>query len=155
MAQKTQGTELFYVKSPTSIVKIGRLTGVTGTGGANSQIDKTDLDSTENEYIAGLPNPGAVSVPINFTPSLLAHQELYALWQSGASTSFIVGLSDGTALPTIATGTVTYPATRTFFDFNGYIADFPIDAAVNSKLETAMTIQRSGPKNPHFKTGGV
>lgn len=151
MAQKTQGTELFYVKDASTIVKVGKVTGVTGTGGAASQIDTTDLDSTEMEYIAGLPNPGSVAAPLNFDPSVEVHQDLYALFQSGESKTWIIGLSDGTAPPTIAAGVITWPTTRTYFDFNGYIADLPIDAAVNSKLESQMTVQRSGPKNPHWK----
>lgn len=151
MAQKTQGTELFYVKSASVVVKVGKVTGITGTGGGNDKIDTTDLDSTEKESIAGLPDPGAVATPLNFDPQNPVHQDLYELWQSGASVQWIVGLSDGTAPPTVALSVVTYPDTRTFFDFTGYIADFPIDAAVNSKLESAMTIQRSGPKTPHWK----
>lgn len=151
MAQKTQGTELFYVKDATTVVKVGKVTGVTGTGGAASQIDITDLDSTEMEYLAGLPNPGSVSVPLNFDQSVTVHQDLYELFQSGETKTWIIGLSDGTAPPTVAASVVTYPATRTYFDFQGYIADLPIDAAVNSKLESQMTIQRSGPKTPHWK----
>lgn len=152
MAQKTQGTELFYVKDPSTIVKVGKLTGVTGTGGGNSQIDTTDLDSTENEYMAGLPNPGSVATPLNFDPNVQAHRDLYDLWVSGATKQWLIGLSDGTAPPTITTGTITYPTTRSYLSFNGYISDFPIDAAINSKLQTQMTIQRSGPKTPHWKT---
>jgi hypothetical protein len=151
MAIKTQGTQLYYLSAPDTVTRVGKLTGVTGTGGANDQIDITDLDSVEKEYLAGLPNPGAASVPINFDPSNEDHQALYALWQSGVTVTWIIGLSDGTAPPTAAAGVITYPATRTYFDFQGYIADFPIDAAVNSKVETTMTVQRSGPKNPHWK----
>lgn len=151
MAIKTQGTQLYYLSAPDTITRVPKLTGITGTGGANDQIDTTDLDSVEKESIAGLPNPGAASVPIIFDPSNADHQALYALWQSGAKVTWIAGLSDGTAPPTAAAGVITYPATRTYFDFQGYIADFPIDAAVNSKVETTMTIQRSGPKTPHWK----
>lgn len=153
MANKSQHTELYYQSAPAVMTKVGRVTGVTGTGGGNSQIDITDLDSVEMEYMAGLPQPGAISVPINFEPGNVSHQALYALWQSGASVKWVVGLSDGVAPPTSADGVITFPTTRTYFEFIGYIADFPIDNAVNSKTETAMTIQRSGPKTPHWKAG--
>lgn len=153
IATKTQGTELWYLSAPNVMTKVGKVTGLTGTGGPNNKIDTTDLDSTEKESIAGLPDPSAINCPINFTPSLAAHQALYALWQSGAEVPWVVGLSDGTAPPTAASGTITFPTTRTFYQFQGYIADFPIDAAVDSKLETAMTVQRSGPKNAHWKAG--
>ncbi len=152
MALKTQGTEIWYLAGASSVVKVGKVTSVTGTGGANDQIETTDLDSTEKEYIAGLPTPGAASVPLNFDPAIDAHQDLYALWQSGEKKTWIIGLADGTAPPTATGGVITYPTTRTYFSFEGYISDFPIDAATNSKLETTMTIQRSGPKTPHWKS---
>lgn len=151
MSQKTQGTELFYVKDDTTIVKVGKVTGVTGTGGANDPIEVTDLDSVEKEFIAGLPSPGAVATPLNFNAALQVHRDLYALWESKEIKKWIVGQSDGTAPPTIAAGTITWPTTRTYADFNGFISDFPIDSAVNSKVETSMTIQRSGKKNMHWK----
>lgn len=151
MAKKTQGTELFYQSNATTMVRVGGLTGVTGTGGARSQIDKSDLSSTEMEYFAGLANPGSVATPLNFDPSNQVHQDLLALFQSGESVIWVVGLSDGTAPPTSASGVITYPTTRTYRTFLGYVADFPIDAALNSKYETAMTVQRSGPIATSFK----
>lgn len=151
MAQRTQGTEVFYQSAAAVMTKVGKATGVTGTGGGNSQIDITDLDSKEMESMAGLPQPGAIAVPINFDAANLDHQALYALWQSGASVKWVVGLSDGVAPPTSAGGVITFPTTRSYMEFTGYISDFPIDAAVNSKLETAMSVQRSGPKIPHWK----
>ncbi|MNT93817.1 hypothetical protein D3C72_2353800 [compost metagenome] len=36
------------------------------------------------------------------------------------------------------------PTTRTWFVFQGYVADFPFDFAANSVVSTAVSIQRSG-----------
>nr|WP_269475582.1 phage tail tube protein [Pseudomonas putida] len=36
------------------------------------------------------------------------------------------------------------PPTRTWFVFEGYVADFPFDFAANSVVSTAVSIQRSG-----------
>ena len=49
-------------------------------------------------------------------------------------------------------GTVTYPSTRTYIDWHGYLADFPFDAAINSVYKTNMTIQRSGARGLHKKS---
>jgi hypothetical protein len=152
MVQKTQGTQLWYQSAASAVTEVGAVTGITGTGGGADQIDGTNLMSVEKEYTAGLPSPGAVSVPINFDPGNPTHQALYALWQSGEKVKWIIGLSDGTAAPTVASNVFTYPTTRSYFDFEGYISDFPIEVAGNSKLESTMTVQRSGPKNPHWKT---
>ncbi|EIT70005.1 MULTISPECIES: phage tail tube protein [Hydrocarboniphaga] len=151
MSQLTQGTELFYQSAPDTMTLVEEITGVTGTGGARSQIDVTNLSSKEMEYKPGLAQPGAVSVPMNFDHSLPSHQALYALWESGARVKWVVGLSDGVAPPTSAAGVITFPTSRTYIEFTGFIADFPIDAALNSKFESAMTVQRSGRRTPHWK----
>ncbi|WP_416146684.1 phage tail tube protein [Pseudomonas juntendi] len=36
------------------------------------------------------------------------------------------------------------PTSRTWFLFDGYVADFPFDFAANAVVTTAATIQRSG-----------
>lgn len=151
MSLKTQGTELFYLSADDTMTKVGKITGVTGTGGGASKIDVTDLDSTEKESIAGLPDPGAASVPINFDPSNPEHQDLFDLYTSGDKKTWVVGFADGSAPPTAAAGVITYPTTRTYMTFSGYIADLPIDAALDSKVETTMTVQRSGPRAMSWK----
>jgi hypothetical protein len=47
---------------------------------------------------------------------------------------------------------VTWPSDRTFIDFEGYLADVPLDIAINANVTSAVSIQRSGGKNFHFKT---
>lgn len=152
MATKTQGTELWYQSSDTVMTKVGRITGITGTGGASTSIDATTLDSVEMESISGLGQPGALSVPLNFDPANTVHQGLLALFSSGANVKWVIGLSNGTAPPTSSGGTITYPTTRSYITFTGYVADFPIDAALNSKYETTMSVQRSGAKTYNWKT---
>ncbi|WP_421793865.1 phage tail tube protein [Hydrocarboniphaga effusa] len=151
MSQLTQGTDLFYQSAPDTMTRVDEITGVTGTGGARSQIDVTHLRSTAMEYKPGLEQPGSVSVPMNFDYSLAGHQALYALWESGARVKWVIGLSDGDDPPTSAGGVITFPTTRSYIEFTGFISDFPIDAALNSKLESTMTVQRSGRKIPHWK----
>lgn len=152
---KTQGTELWFVStaSTPAIVKVGCPTGVTGLGGSRNQIDTTCLDSDEMQYEPGMANPSTVSVPINFDPQNVSHEELLEMFDEGNTVHWILGLSDGTAPPTVdGSGTVTYPATRSYIDWFGYLADFPFDAAINSVYKTNMSIQRSGARGFHKKT---
>nr|WP_276574978.1 phage tail tube protein [Pseudomonas tohonis] len=37
------------------------------------------------------------------------------------------------------------PSTRTWFLFDGYVADFPFDFQANTTVKTAVSVQRSGP----------
>jgi hypothetical protein len=136
-----------------SLVAVGCPTGITGLGGGRSQVDVTCLDSQEMEYEPGMANPSAVTVNLNFDPAKISHQELWNLFEDGTTLHWVIGLSDGTAAPTIDTGsgTVTYPTTRSWIDFNGYISDFPFDAAINNVYKSAMQIQRSGARTLHVK----
>lgn len=155
MSVKTKGTELFLI-DPTgtpSAIKIGCPTGISGLGGAKSQIETTCLDSDEQEFVAGFAQPGAVTVNLDFDPTLISHADLWALAESGESRTWVIGFSDGTAPPTVAVGPViTFPATRTFIEFTGYVSDLPLDFALNSVIKSAMQIQRSGARVLHPKT---
>ena len=151
----TKGTELYFLftdSSGTSVVKLGCPKGIQGLGGSKSQIDTTCLDSEEMEFSPGMGSPGAVTVNIDFDPTKISHRDLVEMDENDTITTWIIGLSDGTALPTVdSAGTVTYPATRTYIEFEGYIADLPLDFAVNQNVQSAASIQRSGAKTYHFK----
>lgn len=155
MAVKTKGTELWLVRNATagySIVKIGCPTGISGLGGGKSQIEVTCLDSTEQEFVAGFAQPGAVTVNLDFDPTKISHTELWAYAESGKTLTWAIGFSDGTTVPTVdSLGVVTYPPTRTFINFQGYVSDLPLDFALNSVIKSAMQIQRSGVRTLHVK----
>lgn len=155
MAVPTKGTKLWLVQEDSAgfdLIQIGCPTGISGLGGAKSQIETTCLDSEEQEFVAGFAQPGAVTVNLDFDPAKISHTELWDLSESGEKRNWVIGLSDGTALPTIDTnGEVTGPTTRTFIEFSGYVSDMPLDFALNSVVKSAMQIQRSGGRKLHPK----
>lgn len=155
MAVKTKGTELWLVRNDStgySVVKIGCPTGISGLGGGKSQIETTCLDSEEQEFVAGFAQPGAVTVNLDFDPTKISHTELWAYSESGESLSWAIGFSDGTAVPTVdSLGTLTFPSTRTYVEFTGYVSDLPLDFALNTVIKSAMQIQRSGSRTLHVK----
>jgi hypothetical protein len=154
---KVQGTQLFLRfndSSGYSMVQVGCPTGVTGLGGAANQIDDTCLDDEEMKYQRGMPNPGTMQVALNFDPSKISHQQLWDLFDSGDNVQWVLGWSDGKNIaPTVnnSTGVITFPDTRTFTEFNGYIADLPLDFAINTLVKSNMAVQRSGPRTMHYK----
>jgi hypothetical protein len=159
MSVLTQGTEMWVRLQDSNgyhLLKINCPTGITGGGGSKPQIDDTCLDDVEMKYKPGMAAPGALSVPINFDPSDASH---VALWDSfeaipAETLHWIIGWGDGTSDPSVNSGTgiITYPNTRTWVDFDGYIADLPIDFALNQVVKSTMSIQRSGARNLHPKT---
>lgn len=157
MSVKTKGTELWFLHNGSNgyeIVKLGCPKGISGLGGSKSQIDETCLDSEEMEFGPGMGQPGAITVNLDFDPSKVSHRELIDMDENDTITTWIIGLSDGATsiVPTVdSAGTITYPATRTFISFSGYIADVPLEIAVNSNVTASVSIQRSGAKTYHFK----
>lgn len=155
---RTQGTELFFVDAFSAtaavVVKLACPTGITGLGGAADQLEDTCLDNTTDKtYKRGLGNPGQVSVPFNFIPSNVSHQILFDLKESGDVIPWMIGLSDGTAVPTLDSNEQLVPPAapqRTSIGFDAYIADVNIDIATNEIVRGTLTLQRSGAVRPFW-----
>ena len=145
MSIKTQGTELYFVNDD-AVVKLKCPTGISGLGGAKDQIEDTCLDATEDKsYVAGLGNPGQVSVPFNLDPQHASHQVLFDMKEAGEKTEFIICFSDGKTAPTVTTNTLTAPTDRSSAMFTAYVADVDIEVATNTIVTGTLSLQRSGP----------
>lgn len=156
MSVTTRGTEMWVrlqASNGYELLKIDCPTGITGLGGSKGQVDITCLDDQEMQYSPGMAQAGTLTVNINFDPSDASHVALWNEFSTDETLTFVIGLSDGSADPTVdsTTGVITYPSTRTFISFNGYIADLPVDIALNSVVKSAMQIQRSGARTLHKK----
>ena len=155
MSILTQGTQV-YMLTGGEIVRIPGVTAFNPGGNPRDQIEDTSLeDTTSRKYKKGLGTPGQASLTINADPQEAAHTQLYDMANdsSDEQTEFFVGWSDGTEPPTVSSGSVTLPTSRTWFKFDGYVSDFPMDFATNALVSTQATIQRSGdgvwtPKTP-------
>lgn len=151
MSIKTQGTNLFFIDSA-AVVTMQCPTGITGLGGTRDQIETTCLNATDDKsYVSGLGNPGQVSVPFVFDPSASSHQVLLDLHDTGDVTSWAIGFSDGTAVPTIVSGAFAFASTRTYAEFDAFVADINIDVATNEVVRGTLTLQRSGTVAWSFK----
>ena len=153
---KTQGTHLFLRDTAgiePAVMKFACPTGISGLGGAKDQIDDTCLDQTvDRTFVAGLGNPGQVSVPFVYLPQEASHQDLFDLKEGGETLDWLVGLSDGVAAPTLdVDDEFVNPTDRSGFTFRAYIADINIDIATNEVVRGTLTLQRSGAVTPFFK----
>src|SRR5690606_22721812 len=118
-------------------------------GGAPAeQIDVTCLESKDRVFEKGLRTPGQATMSINADPSNASHVRLHQMSETDGDTTvkWAVGWADGDAPPTVSTEGDDFelPSSRTWFVFQGYVADFPFDFALNAAVTTAVTIQRSG-----------
>lgn len=149
MSVLTQGSQVFMLDPENStIVEIESVTSFVPGGAPAGQIDDTNLKDTIKRYKRGLRDPGQATLGVNADPTEPSHVRLYELSQSDLDMNarFFVGWSDGTGDPTYdsATSSVTLPTTRTWFDFEGYVADFPLDFSTDTIVTSEVSIQRSG-----------
>jgi hypothetical protein len=80
---------------------------------------------------------------------------LFELFQDSSQQNiwWAIGLSDGNAPPTSGDSTgFVLPTTRSWFEFEGYLASFPIEFPLGGVQQGTVTIQRSGPATFTKKT---
>ena len=148
MAKLTQGTQIYFIDPDSGLVV--EVTGVTtfNPGGAPAdQIETTSLTDTAKTFMRGLRTPGQASMEINADPTNASHLRLHEL--SGDDTveyvEFAIGWSDGTSAAVVdSSGDFDLPTDRTWFEFDGYVADFPLDFSTNSVVKSTVSIQRTG-----------
>lgn len=149
MSVLTQGTHIFFIDpADDSVVQVLGATAFNPGGSPSDQIDDTALEDFDRKFKKGMRTPGQASLTVNADPSIASHVRLHELSESNDQTQqvikWVVGWSDGTAAPTVAAGEFVLPTTRTWFEFEGYVADFPLDFALNSVVTSQVSIQRSG-----------
>lgn len=150
MALKTQGTQLYFIDSEAStveVITVNCATAINPGGSPADQIETTCLEDFDRSYTPGLRTPGTATATILADPSNTGHVRMFELSQANppAELKWVIGFSDGSDAPTVDTaGNFNLPTTRSWFEFNGYIADFPFDFQTNTIIQTALSIQRSG-----------
>lgn len=159
MAVKTQGTQLYiadtFASSGCELLVVDCATSLSGLSNPREQIEVTCLESDTRQYEGGLSTPGTLTVNINFDPSNASHARLAELWRDNAGN---VKLAIGMGEPRDTNPTLdsdcefVFPTTRHYVEFEGYIADVPLEFALNSVVTSAVTIQVSGSYILHTKS---
>lgn len=147
MSILAQGTQIYFIDPENdSVVPVQCATTFTPGGAPADQIEDTCLEDFERSYKPGLRTPGQATIGLNADPRNSSHIRMHQLSEENPSPvlSFAVGWSDGADAPTAIDGDFVLPETRTWFVFQGYVADFPFDFAQNTVVTTTVAIQRSG-----------
>ncbi|MDP2141272.1 MAG: phage tail tube protein [Gammaproteobacteria bacterium] len=145
----TKGTHLYFIDpADNSLVRVKKLTAFNPGSSPGDDVETTDLDETvARQYEKGLLTPGSASGNIMANPQEPSHIRLHELSVDTETnrTWWVVGWSDGTAAPTVdSNGQFNLPTTRTWYEFEGHVTDFPMDFQLNSTVATALAIKRSG-----------
>lgn len=147
---RSQGTELWMVDNVTvpatpALVKIGNITNLGDFGAEASDIDTTNLDSLARESINGLADNGTFDFTVNLDPKSVAHKLMVGQTLTANNFTFYIGLSDGTAPPTLAGSTLTVPAARSGATFTGSVKRFkPNAGGIDGLVTVPASIKVSG-----------
>lgn len=152
MAVKTQGSQLYIIDTTSSsgcdIITVDCATSLSGLSNPREQIETTCLEADTRSYEGGLSTPGQLTVTVNFDPTNESHLKLYELWRENAD-NFAAAIGFGGPRdvdPTTDSNCdFVFPTTRSYIEFEGYVADVPLEAALNSVWTSAISIQISGP----------
>ncbi|WP_444931509.1 phage tail tube protein [Microbulbifer sp. ZKSA004] len=147
MSQLAQGTNIYFIDpADDSVQKVTGVNSFNPGGNPADQLDDTSLEDLDKKFKRGLRTPGQASVGLKIDSQNAVHKRLHELSQDDTvdSIQWAVGWSDGSEAPTVTTGEWTLPSTRTWFTFEGYVADFPFDFQQNTLVTGEMSIQRSG-----------
>lgn len=152
MSKLTQGTQVYFIDPETNLETVVECATAFNPGGNPAdQLEDTCLESQSRTYKPGLRTPGQASLTINADPDNASHLRLYELSQENPPPTlhWAIGWSDGNVAPAVTTDssgdTVFGPAdSRSWFLFDGYVADFPFDFQLNSVVTSDVSIQRSG-----------
>ena len=148
MSIKTQGSKLYCIDPEThEVLGVQCMTQFNPGGAPADQLEDTCMEDTSGTrtYKPGLRTPGQASVDIKPDPANASHVRMFELSQGDVKNlDWALGWSDGDEDPTADSNGFNLPATRTWLTFNGYIADFPFNFALNTLVEGTISIQRSG-----------
>lgn len=157
MAITAQRTVLYTIDpADDSVLVVGCVTNIDGIDTTIEQVETTCLADSARSYMAGLATPGTASFGINFDPSDASHVRLHQLKVAGTTLQWAVGMSDGTAAPTVfvdsqGDGTFVFPTTRSYIEFEGFMNSYPFTFALNSPVQSTVGIQVSGEPTLHIK----
>jgi len=148
MAKLTQGTQIYFIDpEDDSIVEVTSVTTFNPGGAPADQIETTSLTDTVKTFMRGLRTPGQASMEINADPTNASHIRLHELSidDTVEYLEWAIGWSDGTVDADVdSSGDYVLATSRTWFQFNAYVADFPMDFNTNSVVKSTIALQRTG-----------
>ncbi len=147
MSKLAQGTHLYFLDpADGTVLRVTGLNSFNPGGSPADQLDDTSLEDLDKKFKRGLRTPGQAAVGLKVDPENSTHYRLWELSQDDSQDSihWAVGWSDGKEPPTATDGKFELPQSRSWFVFEGYVADFPFDFQLNSLVTGEMSIQRSG-----------
>lgn len=115
--------------SPPGYDTLAEVVSITPFGYSRGAVDVTTMDSTSafREFVAGLTDPGEVSLELNFVPGTAAASTLLAEFDDRNVNEY----------------RITFPDTSTF-DFDGFCTGFSTEDPIDDKMSATATYKITG-----------
>ena len=96
--------------TPTAWIKVGQITNINGSSSAAPDIDVTDLDSSQKEYLTGLADPGTVTMDAFCVDSDVGLAAMEASFNASTSKSYKITFPSGsTPIRTFTASVRSFP----------------------------------------------
>lgn len=145
-ATKTKHTTIYVVTGPTAATKILAVKQAGVPDAAAADIDISHWDDDFDQFVSGRKATGETSIEVIY--DAVDHDAIESLYQSGATTQFLVlaPLSDTAqaAAPTVTASAFNAVTAVDNIKFSGYIKNFAIQMADNDVWRATITIKGSG-----------
>lgn len=116
--------------SPESYTDIPQVTSISGPDGSATEIDVSDLSSTEREFQLGLKDEGSVSLELVWDENDAEHAGLRTDRSGGTLRNFRITLDDGSPNTTI--------------DFSAYVMGLSMNFGVDEVQRATVNLRISG-----------
>lgn len=116
--------------TPEVFTLIDEVKDMTGPTITLPEVDVSNMDSTADEYIGGLPNSGAIQFSVNFNPTNSRHTQLMSDSTSGTKRNYQVRYPQFSPAKT--------------FSFAGIVTKFDIKTQVKNAITADCSIRISG-----------
>lgn len=147
-ATKTKHTTIYVVTGPTAATKILAVRQAGVPDAAASDIDISHWDDEFDQFVAGRKATGETSLEVIYDAT--DHDAIETLYQSGASTEFLVlaPLSESApaVAPTVLASAFVANTTVDNIKFAGYVKNFAVQMQDNDVWRATITIKGSGPR---------
>ena len=122
------GSEL-SVASTTGTLEVGQIRSISGPDSEYDDVDTTTLDSSTNfrTFVAGLADPGVVTIELVADPTLTSHTRLSTYHEAGS----------------IKVWTISHPTSANTQAFSGYVKsigqEIPLDDLITRSVSFKVT----------------
>ena len=154
---KSKGTNVYIIdpSDGTTVITLGCPTSLSDLGGKRST-EKTDcLDAGDATVELGSIEYNGSKIPLRLNTGNTSHKKVYDIFKSyGSDVWFAIGLSDGTAAPTVQTGAwATFSNTRTYIAFQGGVSEWGLSFDPSSPVNNDITVQVCSNFSISWKSG--